>query len=522
MVNLPYNSVTQPVLVAEGISKSYGATRALKRVDLECRPGEVHALLGANGAGKSTLVRILSGVIAPDEGRLSLHGKEARFANPSHAGQLGVATVFQELSLFAKLTVAQNIYIGREAKTRLGWIDERRGAERAAAILARLGADHISVKATVGDLSLAEKQLVEIAKALSHQPDVILFDEATSALGPREASGIFQIIGSLRDEGKSIIFISHRMEEIRRLADRLTVLRDGEIVGRFEMTDFDHDRVLRSMLGERLASETFRRRLKPSSGKPVDNGAPVLETNQLSFKPAFTRLSLRILPGEVVGIAGLEGHGQIELLHALFGLYRRGVTGQIRVDGQEYRPTSPWAAVKRGLALVPEDRKSQGLFLRLAVSFNLSFTVLGQLSRLGGWLSQKQEKILTEGYLQKLHVKSASSRVAVGSLSGGNQQKVLVGKWMARDPKVIMFCDPSRGVDVGAKDQLHHAMHELAEQGKAVLLYSTELEELVAVADRVVVLFEGTIAGELQGESLTPANLLKLFFAGHPPEEVLA
>jgi ribose transport system ATP-binding protein len=497
MVNSHSNSVTQPVLVAEGISKSYGATRALKRVDLECRPGEVHALLGANGAGKSTLVRILSGVIAPDEGRLSLHGKEARFANPSHAGQLGVATVFQELSLFTKLTVAQNIYIG-------------------------LGADHISVKATVGDLSLSEKQLVEIAKALSHQPDVILFDEATSALGPREASGIFQIIGSLRDEGKSIIFISHRMEEIRRLADRLTVLRDGEIVGRFEMTDFDHDRVLRSMLGERLASETFRRRLKPSPGKPVDNGAPVLETNQLSFKPAFTRLSLRILPGEVVGIAGLEGHGQIEFLHALFGLYRRGVTGQILVDGQEYRPTSPWAAVKRGLALVPEDRKSQGLFLRLAVSFNLSFTVLGQLSRLGGWLSQKQEKILTEDYLQKLHVKSASSRVAVGSLSGGNQQKVLVGKWMARDPKVIMFCDPSRGVDVGAKDQLHHAMHELAEQGKAVLLYSTELEELVAVADRVVVLFEGTIAGELQGESLTPANLLKLFFAGNPPEEVVA
>jgi ribose transport system ATP-binding protein len=262
MFNSTSDPIKQPVLVAEDISKSYGATRALKRVNLECRPGEVHALLGANGAGKSTLVRILSGVIAPDEGRLSVRGKDSRFANPSHAGHLGVATVFQELSLFTKLTVAQNIFIGREAKTQFGWIDERRCAEDAAGILARIGADHISTKAAVGDLSLAERQLVEIAKALSHQPDVILFDEATSALGPREASGIFRIMGSLRDQGKSIVFISHRMEEIRRLADRLTVLRDGEIVEQFDMADFDHDRVLRAMLGERLASENVSPALK--------------------------------------------------------------------------------------------------------------------------------------------------------------------------------------------------------------------------------------------------------------------
>jgi len=281
-------------------------------------------------------------------------------------------------------------------------------------------------------------------------------------------------------------------------------------------TNAEYDRLIRQ--AARIAPITER--LFSEAG--IGPGQRVLDLGSGVGDVAMLAARLVGPAGEVVGIAGLEGHGQIELLHALFGLYRRGVTGQIHIDGQEYRPTSPWAAVKRGLALVPEDRKSQGLFLRLAVSFNLSFTVLGQLSRLGGWLSQKQEKILTEGYLQKLHVKSASSRVAVGSLSGGNQQKVLVGKWMARDPKVIMFCDPSRGVDVGAKDQLHQAMHELAEQGKAVLLYSTELEELVAVADRVIVLFEGTIAGELQGESLTPANLLNLFFAGNPPEEVVA
>jgi ribose transport system ATP-binding protein len=358
--------------------------------------------------------------MAPDEGRLCLRNKAVQFANPSHAGQLGVATVFQELSLFPKLTVAQNIFVGREAKTRIGWIDERRSAESASAVLAQLGADHISPKATVGDLSLAEKQLVEIAKALSHDPDVILFDEATSALGPRETQRIFEIIALLQDKGKSVVFISHRMEEIRRLADRLTVLRDGQVVDRLDIGEFDHDRVLRSMLGDRLASETVHRRRGMAPENLGKKTSPVLEAEELSFEPAFRRLSVQLMPGEVVGIAGLEGHGQIEVLHALFGLFRRGITGQIRVNGQAYRPTSPWEAVKRGVALVPEDRKTQGLFLRLPVSFNLGFAVLSRLCGFGGWVSGTREKNLTEKYLQKLRVKTASSQIAVGSLSGGN------------------------------------------------------------------------------------------------------
>ena len=507
------------VLVAViNVSKSFRATRALKHVDLEGRPGEVHALLGANGAGKSTLVRILSGALSPDEGQLYLHGRPVHFASPNHAGQLGVAAVFQELSLFPKLTVAQNILIGHEPKTRIGWIDERKCNDRAQEVLGRLGAVHVSPIARVEDLSLAEKQLVEIAKALSHDPSVILFDEPTSALGPNETQHVFQIISQLKASGKSVFFISHRMEEIRQVADRVTVLRDGVVVGRLDGAEFEREKVERLMLGEKLVSFSSPVHKQASNRRPSIGASPILEIEDLSFRPAFHEISFKLFPGEVLGISGLEGQGQVQLLHALFGLYRRGLTGVIRVAGAAFHPSSPRDAVKQGLAFVPEDRKTQGLFLRLPVLFNLSFAILDQLKRFAGWISTHAERKLVKGYVDRLWILMASDRVAVENLSGGNQQKVLIGKWIARDPKVMMFCDPCRGVDIGAKDQVHHEIRELAAQGKGILIFSTELEELVGVADRVIVLFEGRITGELAGEQINPANLLRLFFgesSGH-------
>jgi ribose transport system ATP-binding protein len=501
-----------PVVAAVNVSKSFRATRALKHVDLEGRAGEVHALLGANGAGKSTLVRILSGALSPDEGQLYLQGSPVHFANPHHAGQLGITAVFQELSLFPKLTVAQNILIGHESKTRIGWIDERKCKDKAQEVLGRLGAGHISPIAQVEDLSLADKQLVEIAKALSHDPGVILFDEPTSALGPKEAQQVFQIINQLRASGKSVFFISHRMEEIRQIADRVTVLRDGEVVGRLNAAEFGREKVERLMLGEKLVSFSSNVNEQASNRRPSIGTSPILEIEDLCFRPAFHEVSFKLFPGEVLGIAGLEGQGQVQLLHALFGLYRRGLSGIIRVEGEVFRPSSPHKAVKRGMAFVPEDRKTQGLFLRLPVSFNLSFAVLDQLKRFAGWISTHAERKLVNGYVDRLRISMASGRAAVENLSGGNQQKVLLGKWIGRDPKVMILCDPCRGVDIGAKDQVHHEIRNLVAQGKGIIIFSTELEELVGVADRVIVLFEGKIAGELVGEQISPANLLRLFF----------
>jgi len=505
-----------PLVAAASVSKRFRATKALKQVDLDGLAGEVHALIGANGAGKSTLVRILSGALSPDEGQLYLRGAPVRFASPNHASQLGVSSVFQELSLFPKLTVAQNILIGREPKSRIGWIDERKCNDSALGVLARVGAVHISPMASVEDLSLADKQLVEIAKALSHDPDVILFDEPTSALGPNETQHVFQLISGLKKRGKSVFFISHRLEEVRQIADRVTVLRDGEVVGRLDAAEFDRDTAERLMLGDKLASFSRPVRREVSEVRASVRPAPILEIEDLSFWPDFHNISFKLFPGEVLGIAGLEGQGQVQLLHAFFGLYRRGLTGVIRVAGVPFHPSSPWDAVRQGLALVPEDRKTQGLFLRLPVLFNLTFAILDRLKGFGGRVLAQAERNLVSDYVDRLRIRAASARVAVENLSGGNQQKVLIGKWIARDPKVMLFCDPSRGVDIGAKDQVHHEIRQLAGQGKGILIFSTELEELAGVADRVIVLCEGRIAGELAGAQISPANLLRLFFGQSP------
>jgi len=501
-----------PILIAENLGKSFGATQALRRADLRCYPGEVHALLGANGAGKSTLVRLLSGVIRPDTGTIWLRGKSVRFAGPQQAAVIGLATVFQELSLFPQLTVAQNILIGQEPTSRVGWIKEDKVIERAAEILSLLGQTGIHPSTTVEDLSLGQRQVVEIAKALSHRPDILLLDEATSALGPEESARLFKLIRSLRDSGKGIIFISHRMEEIEAIADRMTILKDGETVGHLTRDQFDRAQIFRLMLGSELSRAINTRNNIPENKKLPTTERPILQIQNLELRRLLHGISFELWPGEILGLAGLEGQGQVALLHLLFGMYRRGYSGLVNINGQTGLPRTPWHAVRLGLGLIPEDRKTQGAILPLSVETNFSLASLRALTNRLGMIKRSKEQFMVQKLASALAVKTANPRDPIVRLSGGNQQKVVIGKWLARNPSVFLFCDPTRGVDIGAKGGIYTIVRRLASEGKGVIYYSTEHEELVSLCDRVLVFRDGRISGTLEGEQLTHHNLLERSF----------
>ena len=500
-------TAARPLLAAAGLAKRFGGVAALKGVDLALFPGEVHALLGANGAGKSTLVKILAGVEQADEGEIRIAGKPTQFATPRAALAAGLATVHQELSLFPSLGVAENILIGREPR-RLGlWIDRRAMRRQAASLLATLGAADIDLDTPVGELPLAQAQLVEIAKALSAEPSVLILDEPTSALSIAEVERLIAVIERLRAQGRAIVFISHRLGEIERIAERVSILRSGEKVGEFAPGAFSRARALQLMLGEGWQEE-----------KPPERNArarlaapPVLTVENLTLARHFAAVSLALAPGEVLGLAGLEGQGQKEVLFALFGLFRRGLEGRVTLAGRTLRPRRPRQAIAAGLAFIPDDRKSLGGFLGLSVSDNIVITAL-DLVRNGPLLSPAAESALVEGLVRRLDIRCASPAVPLGSLSGGNQQKVVVAKWLARRASVYVFCDPTRGVDAGARAGLFAVIRELAAAGSGVLFYSTDLAEFPALCDRVLVFREGRIAGTLTGPAITEPAILELSF----------
>jgi ribose transport system ATP-binding protein len=507
-----------PLLIAEDLSKSFGATRALKKADLRCYAGEVHALLGANGAGKSTLVRLLAGVIRPDAGTLWLRGKSVRFADPRQAAVAGLATVFQELSLFPQLTVAQNILIGQEPTSRVGWIKEETVTKRAAEILSLLGETGIDPSTTIERLSLGQRQIVEIAKALSHRPDILLLDEATSALGPEESARLFTLVRSLRNSGKGIIFISHRMEEIEAIADRMTILKDGETVGHLTRSEFDRTRIFRLMLGAEL-SQTINRGHPPENKRLPATERPLLQIRNLNLKRRLHGISFELRPGEILGFAGLEGQGQVALLHLLFGMYRGGYSGRFEINGRTGFPRAPWHAVQLGIGLIPEDRKIQGAILPLSVEVNLTLASLRTLTNPLGLIKQKKERLIVKKLASDLAVKTANLRAPMIRLSGGNQQKVVIGKWLVRNPSIFLFCDSTRGVDIAAKGGIYKIVRQLATEGKGVIYYSTEHEELVSLCDRVLVFRDGRVSGELAGDKLTHHHLLELSFGSRQPPE---
>ena len=492
-----------PPLRAQGLSKHFGGVAALDAVNLTLHAGEVHALLGANGAGKSTLVKLLAGYLRPDHGTIELHGRPVRLGRPEAAFQAGIATVHQELSLFGNLTVAQNILIGREPRGRLGFIREGALTRQAGDLLRRIGMSGIDPAARVADLALGARQLVEIAKAMSFDPAVLILDEPTSALGHAEVRHLLDVVRGLRDRGRSIVFISHRMEEIEDIADRITILRSGQVVGSFPAQQFDRAEALRLMLGETAA-------IAHAPPPPPPPTAPVrLAALDLSLPGRLRGVSFELRAGEVLGLAGLQG--QKDALFALFGIWRRGVSGQIMAGERRFMPRRPRSAIRAGLAFVPDDRKSMGGFLGLSVAHNISITLLERLRR-GPLLDRAAERRIVDELVERLGIRCASPAARLSSLSGGNQQKAIAAKWLARERSVYLFCDPTRGVDAGARESLYATIRDLAAAGKGVLFYSTDLAEFPILCSRVLVLRGGRIAGSLSGAEITEKAILGLSF----------
>jgi len=491
-----------PLLRMEGISKRYGGVRALEHADLSVSPGRIHAILGENGAGKSTLIKIMAGVVAPDEGRMTMDGHEVSFGSPAAANEAGIVCVFQELSLIPDLSVADNIVIS-DPPLRFGMIDRRAQRRIAEEALARAGASDIHPQALVKDLPLSRRQMVEIAKALARKPRILILDEATSALTATDVSRIFDVLKRLRSEGLALLYISHRMNEIEELADECTVFRNGSNVATYAAGSKTDNEVVEMMIG-REYSHVF----PPKSDRPKSDAAPVLECRKLSWTDRLNDISLSVRAGEVVGLGGLDGQGQRELLLAFFGVLR-GLTGEILVNGKPASISSPAAAKQDeiGMALIPEDRKTEGLMLPMTVRENLSFTALDRVTK-AGVIDRTAEQALIDDMVKLLAIKTAGLDIPVGALSGGNQQKVVIAKWLMRQPRIILLNDPTRGIDVGTKQEMYQLLRKLADAGAAIVFYSTDYDELIGCCDRVLVLYDGAIKRELVGDEITERALI--------------
>ena len=491
-----------PLFTMVGVSKRYGGVSALEKADLHVRTGSIHAILGENGAGKSTLIKVMSGVVQPDEGRMTLDGHEVRFPDPASANRAGIVCIFQELSLIPDLTVADNIIIS-DPPRRFGMIDRRAQRRLAEAALARAGAEDIHPMAPVKDLPLSRRQMVEIAKALARNPRILILDEATSALTAADVSKVIALLKRLRGEGLALLYISHRMHEIAELADECTVFRNGRKVATYKAGTKTDNEVVEMMIGREYSHQ-----FPPRPMAPDPQSTPVLEVRNLSWTHRLKDISLSIRAGEVVGLGGLDGQGQRELLLALFGVLR-GVTGEVLIDGKKTAVASPRAAKSRkiGMALIPEDRKTEGLMLPMSVRDNLSFAAINRFSRLG-IVDRAAEATAIDDMIRLLAIRTAGTEIPVGSLSGGNQQKVVIAKWLMVNPRIILLNDPTRGIDVGTKQEIYQLLHKLASSGAAILFYSTDYDELIGCCSRVAVLYDGGIRRVLSGSEITERALI--------------
>jgi ribose transport system ATP-binding protein len=482
------------------IHKHFGGVRALRGVDLEVRAGEVLALVGENGAGKSTLMEILCGNLRADGGRIEYQGREVHFAGAREAAFAGVSIVHQELSLVPFLTVAENIFCAREpVYPVIGFVNRRRLYREAAEILKRFDLD-VAPNALVTGLPVAVQQMIEIAKALSLDCRVLVLDEPTSALTERETSFLFDIIRRLRERGVAVIYISHKLDEVFRIADRIMVLRDGELVGTRDRPDVTPDDVVRMMVGRELGS-----------GYPArdsERREPVLRVEGLTREPRFRDVTFELHAGEILGLAGLVGAGRTEVARAIFGIDRAD-RGTVHVNGRPVSIRDPGHAIELGIGYVPEDRKEQGLFLGLTVRQNIGAASLGANSALG-FMSPWREQRMADEYVQRLSIRTPSTQVVTSTLSGGNQQKVMLAKWLAIRPRILLVDEPTRGVDVGAKAEVHNILRALARAGVAVLMVSSELPEALGASDRILVMHEGEVTGELSAEEATEERVMFL------------
>jgi ribose transport system ATP-binding protein len=492
-------------LRVEGIVKRYGATVALAGVSFTVRAGEVHALLGENGAGKSTAVKLLSGLVQPDEGTVELSGARVRLLRPRDAHRHGVQTAFQEMTLVRDLSVAENMLLPRAPTGPLGQLRRRQGEQQVAAHLAALGLGGIEPRAEVRDLALSARQKIEIARAVFREPRILLLDEPTSTLSGRDIDWLGGLIARLKGEGVTIVFISHRLPEVRRFCDRLTVLRNGKDVGTAEIGEIGDDEVVRMIIGRSLAA-TFPPRPAP---RPPSAVPPCLEVRDLATDGPLQDASLALRPGEILGIGALQGMGQQQLFLACFGMARVR-HGEIRVDGRPVTLATPQDAIRAniGISLVPEDRKTEGLFLKLDGRSNMALPVIGRFTRMG-LIDRAAETQAVSRVLDQVEVAKRALYTPAGAFSGGNQQKIAIGKWLLAGSRILLMFDPTRGVDVGTKHQLYGLMRDFADAGGAILLYSTETTELVNLCDRVLVMYGGRIVTELQGGALDEEAIIR-------------
>jgi len=484
-----------PHLELAGVSKFFAGARALENVDFACRLGSIHAILGENGAGKSTLIKIMSGVHQADRGTMHVDGRSVRFTSPAEAAAAGIVCVFQELSLVPDLSVADNISLS-DPPRRFGLIDAKAQRDRAEALLARIHCEDVDPRALVCELSLSRRQMVEIAKALGKTPQVLILDEATSALTRHDVETVYGLLGELRDQGTSILFISHRMHEVEKLCDTLSVFRNGSHVETFAKGARTDSEIVRLMIGREVSSYYPP---KPEKA-PRD---PHLVIEGLSWENRLKGVDLTVRKGEIVGLGGLDGQGQKELLLALFGVLR-DVRGTARVGGSSALSGSPAEAKSknRRIALVPEDRKTEGLMLPMSIADNLLAASFDKVSK-GGFIDPQLERDAVERGVRTLQIKLGRTEDAVATLSGGNQQKVVIAKWLMTDPDVILLNDPTRGIDVGTKQEIYRLLRDLAEDDKAILFYSTDYDELIGCCDRVAIMYDGAIVSELEGDAIT-------------------
>lgn len=488
---------TTPVLALEGVSKSFGAVRALRGVSLRLYAGEAHALAGENGAGKSTLIKALAGVHRPDAGTVLLDGDPVEFHGPADARDAGIAVIYQEPTLFPDLSVAENIFVGRQPRRSLGRVDHRAVRRAAAGLFERLGVD-LDPDQPARGLSIADQQLVEIAKALSFDARVLIMDEPTAALTGAEVARLFGVVRTLRAEGAAVLFISHRLEEIFALCQRVTTLRDGALISSEPLEGLSEDDLVRRMVGRDLDE------LYPKQRTEV--GEVALNVSRLTREGVFTDVSFEVRRGEIVGLAGLVGAGRSEVARAVFGVDRFDA-GEVEVLGRKLRSGAPSLAMAAGLALVPEDRRAQGLVMDMSIERNIGLTGFATTTR-AGLMNRSAERDRAVDWAVKLQVKYARLADVVGTLSGGNQQKVVLAKWLATSPQVLIVDEPTRGIDVGTKAEVHRLLSSLAAEGVAVLMISSDLPEILGMADRVLVMHEGRLAAEIPRSEATEETVM--------------
>ena len=495
------------MLIAENITKKFPGVIALDNVSLELHEGKVNAIIGENGAGKSTLMKILSGVYSEYEGRIIYMGKPVRFSNPKEAEKAGIAIIHQELNLIPNLTIAENIFLGRELTTSFGLLDKNKMRLATQQLIDKLKLA-VAPDTIIATLKLGQQQVVEIAKALLTNAEVIIMDEPTSAISESEVEILFTIINELKKENKAIVYISHKLDELFKIADRFIVLRDGKMIEQGDMQGMTHDGIIKRMVGRNITA--IDKQTKPTGKQetllqleniflkhPAKNGEEILHD-----------ISFTLHRGEIVGIFGLMGAGRTELLETIFGLHSGRMSGKIYIQQKERKIKSPADAVKAGIALVTEDRKKDGLIQGMDVKTNISITTLNDLEEFGV-LNSKRESKLAKKYIGELMIKTSSEKNLVGNLSGGNQQKIVLSKWLATNPKILLLDEPTRGIDINARYEIYKLMAALVTKGLGIIMVSSELPEILAVSDRVLVVAEGKLTAEMPIEKATEANILK-------------